>query len=833
MKPFCISKKDLLVVAAFWGFLTGLGEGICAYLSHSWIAADLLRSALIIEPLIFVAIPFVVRMAQPKFTPDSDVLSKATLICCWLTLFAWARTFKPQWQLEVTILALAVVASLVAFAFLRQMERWLWFQRRSIPVMLVVVILCAVMIPIKEHRHEQREMARLPEAPVDAPNILLVVVDTLRADHLSLYGYQRPTSPNLQKLAAQSTVFENAIAPSSWTLPSHVSLLTGRYPHEHHVDQDYSYFGFDYPTIGDILRKQGYRTAAFSANGLLFSRERGFGHAFLHFEDDFQSAGSVFMRTYYGHKLDELIYHLGIYRDVMGRRRAEDINRQALRWVDKSKRPFFVVLNYFDTHDPYLPPEPYLHQYSNKKNPGKYSSRSWVADLSPEQVQDTMDAYDGAIQYVDAQIGQLLKDLDARGLSHDTLLVVTSDHGEAFNEHGFMDHGNALYSGLVRVPLIFRQLGKVPAGMRISAPVSLTEIPATLLEVAGFSANPSFRGPSLASLWTNPSAAEDVPPPLSELAQLNWNKRFPNYDGPMAAVTTSEWRYIGGGRFHEELFHEADDPGEHVNLAGSIAGTQAEAVLSDQLADASRACAENIHPRGLSNNFVAGLSETVVMHESPSAVAVADLNGDGNPDLAVASETNKTVSVLLANSRGQFEAAVGSPYRTASTPRHLSIRDVNRDRQPDLEFWDDKEDHATVLLGDGTGTFASTIQSAAAPMTQARKPLLLPTSGRNETKAPSPPDISAIESHPASAFSRNTARGDVNGDGIMDVAMADAEKLTVTVLIGTRSGGFIRSTIHLANSPESLALIDVNHDGRADLVLSDPRRQKLTILLSH
>jgi len=207
MKPFCISKKDLLVVAAFWGFLTGLGEGICAYLSHSWIAADLLRSALIIEPLIFVAIPFVVRMAQPKFTPDSDVLSKATLICCWLTLFAWARTFKPQWQLEVTILALAVVASLVAFAFLRQMERWLWFQRRSIPVMLVVVILCAVMIPIKEHRHEQREMARLPEAPVDAPNILLVVVDTLRADHLSLYGYQRPTSPNLQKLAAQSTVF--------------------------------------------------------------------------------------------------------------------------------------------------------------------------------------------------------------------------------------------------------------------------------------------------------------------------------------------------------------------------------------------------------------------------------------------------------------------------------------------------------------------------------------------------------------------------------------------------------------------------------------------------
>src|SRR5581483_5834575 len=108
--------------------------------------------------------------------------------------------------------------------------------RWSMPALLVAVLSCVFVVPLKQHRHEQHELARLPAAAAKAPNVLLVVVDTLRADHLSTYGYARPTSPELTAIANQGVLFENAIAPSSWTLPSHASILTGRYPHDHHVD---------------------------------------------------------------------------------------------------------------------------------------------------------------------------------------------------------------------------------------------------------------------------------------------------------------------------------------------------------------------------------------------------------------------------------------------------------------------------------------------------------------------------------------------------------------------------------------------------------------------
>src|SRR5690348_2218755 len=191
--------------------------------------------------------------------------------------------------------------------------------------MIVLALWCMIAFPIKQRLHERRETAKLPVASANTPNVLVIVVDTLRADHLSTYGYTRPTSPHLTHLAAQGTIFEDAIAPSSWTLPVHASLLTGLYPQEHHVESGGAALGWDYPVLGNEFMARGYRTAAFSANTPFFCRKRGFGRGFIHFEDDFQSVGSSFAQTFYGDLIKHLLFRLQLKRDLFGRRSAEQI----------------------------------------------------------------------------------------------------------------------------------------------------------------------------------------------------------------------------------------------------------------------------------------------------------------------------------------------------------------------------------------------------------------------------------------------------------------------------------------------------------------------------
>ncbi len=229
----------------------------------------------------------------------------------------------------------------------------------------------------------------LPAAAPDAPNVLVIVVDTLRADHVSSYGYARPTTPNLDRMAQQGVRFDNAISPCSWSLPSHVSLLTGLYQFEHGVGsvQPEPWLGWGnkgmggFPTLGEALERRGYRTGAFSANRTYFSRDLGFGRGFVHFEDYFQSASDAFVRTLYGREfariylkrsdhslvkrtlrrlgftslLDQDAEGSGSYGGAFGvRKRADVVNQEVMEWIDRDRqRPFFAFLNYFDVHDPY------------------------------------------------------------------------------------------------------------------------------------------------------------------------------------------------------------------------------------------------------------------------------------------------------------------------------------------------------------------------------------------------------------------------------------------------------------------------------------------------
>jgi arylsulfatase A-like enzyme len=596
------SPKDILVVAIWFGLTTGLVEGLLFFhvrhlriLDLTWvpIPVDLVMALVVALPL----------LALRKFLIGRPSLFlRAVCLFAWLMFFDWLRVTSSVWEaalpprwfaaiaahplaetvaLMLLALLLAVgTALLLARPFVRRLHR------RSLPWLVAVTAALVVGLPVWQYLHEARQIAHLPAAAPGSPNVLVIVVDTLRADHLSTYGYARATSPNLSRIAAQGVLFQNAMAPSSWTLPSHASMLTGLYPHEHGTTYMGSSLLPHIPTLGEAFQRLGYRTAGFSASTYFFSRRTGMGRGFIHFEDDFESPASAFPQTYYGERLEQLLYRLHIAKDRIGRRNARQINQHALRFMASGPHhPFFVFLNYYDVHDPYLPPDPYLHRFTSVAHPSAPIPQAWdwFASLTPEQRQAEMDAYDGAIRYTDTELGDFLRQLHQGGLDKNTLVVITSDHGEEFNEHGFMDHLNALYRELIHVPLIFWQPGKVPAGIRIPTPVSLVSLPATLLSMVHNGDHSPLPGMSLSQLWTHPGQNVPVMPVISELIQAKLTPLFPNYYGPLTSITTPQWHYIAGGKAGEELFSCCSNAPEFDNLANTQEGKRVCQTFKKQL----------------------------------------------------------------------------------------------------------------------------------------------------------------------------------------------------------------------------------------------------------
>jgi len=447
-----------------------------------------------------------------------------------------------------------IVAVLGAFQIARVVNRHV-HTRLSLWMigLAAVAILCALSFG---RFREYSQLSSLPK-PTNSPNVLIIIVDTLRADHLSPYGYTRDTSPYLKQLAQQGVVFENAISPSSWTLPSHASMLTGLYPRQTHVETDNDLLSAKFPTLGDAMRKRGYRTAAFSANYQFFSRSRGFGHGFSLFEAYEQTLGGVLESVPFSRVILQWLSKITTgdpfaFFGVKNAPSAEKVDENALQWIQKGDRPFFVVLNYFDLHEPVLPPERYLHMYTSDPKARKESlyfpdACTWsevAPSCDPEQPQ-MVDTYDGATRYVDQSVQNLLSQLNRDGLLKNTIVVFTSDHGQEFGDHGIYGHGKSLYRQVITVPLIFWKPGLVPASVRVPTPVSSTDIPATILDLTAPDDKQALPGESLAPLWNTSQPVSSWPPPIAELAKLHWRtKEAPNYNEPVDSIVTPEWHYI-------------------------------------------------------------------------------------------------------------------------------------------------------------------------------------------------------------------------------------------------------------------------------------------------
>jgi len=469
------------------------------------------------------------------------------------------------------ILAIGVSSEL-ARRYHRDREQWATRIRRSLPYLSLVVLAALVTTMGMAAVRERIALARLPAQGPERPNVLLIVLDTVRGDHLSLYGYPRRTTPNLDRLAAESLVFEAAYANSSWTLPTHASLLTGTDFQEHRAGQlRRPYLDKRLTTLAEVLRSSGYATGGFVANTFWCGRPTGLARGFIHYEDFYGNLEDAVARTVLGRRLYwDLLARFGVV-DIPGRKRAADVNRALLAWLDDlDGRPFFAFANYFDAHGPFLPPPGFRGRFGGDSiQPYRDSDEIEIGALTGEMELPPLaerlamiDGYDESLLYLDSQLGWLFDELESRGILDDTLIIVTSDHGENWGEHGFMYHGHSAYYEQIYVPLMVRYPPELEPE-RSARPVSLVHVPATVLDLLGL---PSLLpGQSLRQPPTEPVLIEVY---RRSLVPASW----PTSRGWVKALVTDRWHYIREESGREELYDIVADPQELHDLAGTQVG---------------------------------------------------------------------------------------------------------------------------------------------------------------------------------------------------------------------------------------------------------------------
>jgi arylsulfatase A-like enzyme len=367
-------------------------------------------------------------------------------------------------------------------------------------------------------------------------SIVLIVIDSLRADHLGLYGYPRPTSPRLDALGARSLVVEQMIAQAPWTKPSVASIFTSLMPQDHGVvhEPTDNVLADELVTVAEALRDDGFRTAGFSENPHI-QRSLGFAQGF----DEFAAAE----------------HWLGDPRAMA---------RQASSWLDDhDAERFFLYVHFLDPHAAYTPREPFRTDFlAGRSTADPRIARAQVDQLQQDdgQLKQPMSAadldylvalYDAEIGAADDAVGEILDELDDLGLTEHTIVLVTSDHGEEFLEHGRLEHGKQVYEESIHVPLILHVPGMAARRDRASV-VQHIDIAPTLLQLANVPAPEQFHGRSMVPLLVGAELA-----PVAAVSQTSWREHH------ATALRSGEWKLVVDRvKDRPELFHLPSDPGE-------------------------------------------------------------------------------------------------------------------------------------------------------------------------------------------------------------------------------------------------------------------------------
>ena len=361
----------------------------------------------------------------------------------------------------------------------------------------------------------------LAEQGIDKPNIVLITLDTTRADHLPAYGYSEVKTPHLDSLARRGVLFEQAAANSPLTLPVHCSILTGMYPTYHGVRiNGNTALNEEQITTAEVLSAQGYQCGAFIGAFVLDGRW-GLKQGFQHYDDQFD------LKKYKHIDLGAI------------QRPGNEVIDAALDWLEEQKStPFFAWIHLYDPHTPYEPPEPYLSEYGPRGLTG---------------------LYDGEIAFMDEQIGRCLSWLENNGLDKSTILILVGDHGEGLGSHGEGTHGYFIYDYAIHVPLIIVTPFEGLRGVRVSSQVRIVDIFPTLMEIVAVTPPAETHGRSLLPLMFRPQKEEDgfaYAESMSPNLQFGWSS--------IHSLRTTQYKYIDAPK--AELYDLTRDPGEQTNL---------------------------------------------------------------------------------------------------------------------------------------------------------------------------------------------------------------------------------------------------------------------------
>jgi arylsulfatase A-like enzyme len=374
----------------------------------------------------------------------------------------------------------------------------------------------------------------------DSPNVVLITIDTLRADHLRCYGYGEIETPNIDGLARRGYLFEQAFGVSPITAPSHATILTGTYPMYHGVRDNGNYaLAPTSLTLAEILKGKGYSTAAFVSSFVL-ERRFGIDQGFDTYDNNFEGGASQFeenVHRWMGHEFDNF------------ERNAALTNEAVFPWLKRNgKKIFFLWVHYYDPHRNYTPPEPWATRYKGR-------------------------SYDGEIAFSDEQLGRLLHQLERIGAAENTLIVVASDHGEGLGEHE-ETHGLTLFDPLIRVPLIIVPPNGISKGKRIRRQVVTVDVLPTILDLAGIEIPEDVQGSSLRSLMEgSDDRGEETPPAYSETHRFE----RPYRGGILRGIRTPRWKLTTQERDGERALYDLrNDPKEKRNVISDHRDTAAD-----------------------------------------------------------------------------------------------------------------------------------------------------------------------------------------------------------------------------------------------------------------
>ncbi len=597
----CVTAVTILLLAGWIGLTAGFIDLGLMVMKSRWIDRDFYRLGGNFVWLIPAGVTGLVFLLAVMLVVVARIRGRSVRLKSAVGLLSFIgfldMTARLPLALGAVLLLSGGLAVQLAYLVNRHRLACLHLARRMGSILAGVLLTLMVATIGGRAWSEHLAMAALPSPPPKARNVLLIVWDTVRAGNLSLHGYGRPTTPNLERLALRGVRFDLAFSTSSWTLPAHASMFTGQWPHDLGVDWK-SPLRDDVPTLAEYLSSRGYDTAGFAANLDYCSRETGLARGFAHYEDYPLDLYDTFNRYLaLGNRFDiaDSACALGVVLERFFKRsfdlvpRAKEhvknaaaVDHAFLDWLtgrQGRRRPFFAFLNYNDAHIPYEVPDRSAAKFGLQPETSwdRVTMRHWntvdKTSLTYRDAQMALDLYDDSIAYLDRRLEFLLQELKERGVLDDTLVIVTADHGEHLGDHFLFFHGGSLYRQLVQVPLVIvGPKAGVPANRAVAPPVSLRDIPATIVDLLGLNRDSPFLGRSLISTWSPDQATARtlVEPLLMETSKpplLTNQGREPAAKGPMKSLVAEGMHYIYMADGIEELYSLKSDPEERLDLA--------------------------------------------------------------------------------------------------------------------------------------------------------------------------------------------------------------------------------------------------------------------------